>query len=231
MSRFPALAAKTVIVPNGIDTSRFQPDKTAGAAARRALGLPAEALVVGLVGDLLLLKGQRTFLAAARLVIGRVPAAYFVLVGAPRLDPESQRYAAELRSEAAGIGARVIFAGHQDNMPDVLNALDLLVVASTTETVPLVLLEALACGVPAVSTPVGRAPELLADGAAGRLFPVGDATRLAEALLELLASPATLAEMGRSGTRASRASFPLARTLDQIIGLIDAELPAHAHLR
>ena len=170
-------------------------------------------------------------LAAAGQIAGRVPAAYFVLVGAPRLDPESQRYAAELRSEAAGIGARVIFAGHQDNMPDMLNALDLLVVASTTETVPLVLLEALACGVPAVSTPVGRAPELLADGTAGRLFPVGDAGRLAGVLLDLLASAATLAEMGKAARALAEARFPLARTLDQIIGLIDAELPAHARLR
>jgi len=63
---------------------------------------------------------------------------------------------------------------------------DVLIVASATETGPLVLLEALSCGIPVLSTPAGRAPELLGDGTCGELFPVGDATALAQKLIALL---------------------------------------------
>ena len=226
-----ALAGKTVVVSNGVDMARFKPDPAAGSAARQALGLPLEAQVIGIVGDLIKLKGQNTFLEAARRVGERLPSARFVIVGAPRPDAESQRYAAELRQQAAPLDGRVIFAGQRSDIPAVLNALDILVVASTTETAPLVLLEALACGAPVVSTPVGRAPELLADRAAGRLFPIGDAGALAQALLELLAVPDLRGQMGRHGRLLAEQRFPLARALDAITAIIAAELPgAHANL-
>jgi glycosyltransferase involved in cell wall biosynthesis len=230
-ANLPALKSKMVVVPNGVDTARFRPDRAAGAVVRQELELPAAAQVIGIVGDLIPLKSQVTFLEAARRVVERSSAAHFLVVGAPRPDGDSQRYAARLREQAATLGSRVTFAGHRTDMPAVLNALDVLTIASSTETVPLVLLEALACGVPVVSTPVGRSPELLADGATGRLFPIGDAQALAAALLELLDAPAARVAMAQRAREIAEKCFQLAGFVENVEGLINAALSSvHANL-
>jgi glycosyltransferase involved in cell wall biosynthesis len=173
-AQFHTLKAKVAIISTGVDTDLFRPDPAARTRIRSELGIPCEAFTVGMVGDLIPLKGQRTLLEAARM--DSSGARYLVVGSARPGDDESNTYAVHLRQMA---GDNIIFIGRRDDLPAVLNALDLLVVASTTETGPLVLLEALACGVPAVSTPVGRAPELLPPEA---LFPIGDATALLDRL-------------------------------------------------
>jgi len=139
---------------------------------------------VGIVGDLIPLKGQHTLLEAARTDSSGT---HYLVIGSARPgDDESDAYTARLHQMA---GNNVIFTGRRKDHPAVLNALDLLVIASATETGPLVLLEALACGVPVVSTPVGRAPELLPPEA---LFPINDAAALADRLQSWRADPPRL---------------------------------------
>jgi glycosyltransferase involved in cell wall biosynthesis len=109
------------------------------------------------------------------------------------------------------------FLGRRNDVPAILNALDLLVIASSRETGPLVLLESLACAIPVISTPVGVAPDLLPPDA---LFPVGDAHILARRLQEWLANPARRAAAGMAGrTRVTQElNLPLfqARVLAEI---------------
>jgi glycosyltransferase involved in cell wall biosynthesis len=188
--QFPTPKDKVVVVPPGVDTALFRPDPAARVRARAELGIPPDVPVVGIVGDLIPLKRQHTLLEAARL---GPPEVRCLVVGDVRPgDDESSAYAARLRRMAED---NVIFAGRLENLPTVLNGLDLLVVASERETGPLVLLYALACGVPAVSTPVGRAPELLPPEA---LFPVGDVSALADRLNCWLADPGRLQAAGRA---------------------------------
>ena len=153
------------------------------------------------------------------------PAACFLVVGAPRPGAESQAYAEALSQQAKAVAGRVIFAGYRADMHAVLNALDVLVVASSTETGPLVLLEALACGVPVVSTPVGQAPELLADGTAGLLYPIADSQALAKILLQLLDSPELRAAMSRRAREIAIARFPVTGFMQALEEIIHAELP------
>jgi len=169
--QFPGLEHKAVVIPGGVDTERFRPSRGRGAAVREELGIADDSWVVGMVGDLIPLKGQHVLLEALSLA---PPGVRCVIVGAVRPgDAESQVYASRLQQMAP---ENVVFTGRRGDLPAVLNALDLLVVASERETGPLVLLEALACGLPAISTPVGRAPELLSPEA---LYPVNDAAALA----------------------------------------------------
>ncbi len=126
--------------------------------------------------------------------------------GQPRPeDAESQAYATRLQRLA---GERVLFVGRRDDLPALLNAFDLLVIASERETGPLVLLEALACGLPVLSTPVGRSPELLP---AEALFPVGDTAQLAQRLAGWLASEKALATAGAAARRLAEAELGLDR--------------------
>lgn len=177
-------ADKLVVIPSGVDLERFAPKRDARARCRADHSIGLETLLVGIAGDLIPLKGQATFIEAASIVHRQLPDAHFWIVGQARLTEESQSYEAHLRQNAAG--GPIDFIGFQTDMTGVLNALDVLIIASTTETGPLVLLEALSCGIPVLSTPVGRAPELLGDGTCGELFPIGDATTLAQKLIALL---------------------------------------------
>jgi len=182
--QFPALSAKTVVIPTGVATEKFRPVPAWRAESREALGIPGDAPVVGIVGDLIALKGQHLLLEAVRSL---PPGVHTVIVGDPRSgDAVSTAYSQRLREMA---GPDVHFLGRREDLPGVLNALDLLVIASERETGPLVLLEGLACGVPALSTPVGRAPELLSPEA---LFPIGDSVALAALLRDRLAAPQKL---------------------------------------
>ena len=169
---------KTVVIPGGVDTQLFRPNRAAGMQVRRELGLGEHDSVIGIAGDLIPLKGQHTVLEACRLLPDPPTC---LVVGSPRAgDAESIAYAQRLRAMSSD---KALFTGMRTDMPAVLNALDLLVVASTQETGPLVLLEALACGLPVVSTPVGRARELLPPEF---LFAIGDADALASRLHTVL---------------------------------------------
>ncbi len=184
---------KVSVIPTGVDIELFHPDPAARTRIRSELGISCEGFIVGMVGDLIPLKGQHMLLEAAR--TDSSEARYLVIGSARPGDDESDAYTARLHQMA---GNNVIFTGRREDLPAVLNALDLLVVASTTETGPLVLLEALACGVPVISTPVGRAPELLPPEA---LFPISDAAALADRLQSWRADPLRL-QAAKSAARA-----------------------------
>lgn len=214
--QFPTLAAKTVVIPNGVDTEKFRPVPAWRTEIRKALGISEDAPVVGMVGDLIALKGQHVLLEATQ----HLPAdVHTVIVGEPRPgDAASAVYSRRLREMAS---PNVHFLGRREDLPEVLNALDLLVIASERETGPLVLLEGLACGVPALSTPVGRAPELLPSEA---LFPVGDSAALAALLRDRLAEPQKLQAAGGAARSVALQQASLERFQSRIREEIEAAL-------
>jgi glycosyltransferase involved in cell wall biosynthesis len=178
--RFPP--GRLRVVPNGVDTARFRPDKAAGALLRQEWGVAGDERLVGLAARLDPLKDHGTFLKAAALLAESTPQARFVCVGGGAED-----YARSLREQAEGLGLgeRIIWAGERADMPAVYNALDALCLASVSEGLPNVLLEAMGCGVPCVATNAGDAARLL--GGTGLVAPVGDAQALAAGLATLLA--------------------------------------------
>lgn len=178
--RFPP--GRLRVVPNGVDTARFRPDTTAGAALRRQWGVAEDERLIGLVARLDPLKDHETFLKAAALLAKSTPGARFACVGGG-----AGGYAGALRQRASGLGldGRLIWAGEREDMPGVYNALDALCLASVSEGFPNVLLEAMSCGVPCVATDAGDAARIL--GGTGLVAPAGDAQALAAGLATLLA--------------------------------------------
>ncbi|HYR07436.1 MAG TPA: glycosyltransferase [Longimicrobium sp.] len=178
-----------VVIPNGFDVDAFRPDPAAGAAVRAELGIPADAPVVGLVARWDPLKDHETFVAAAgRLAAGRLaagrPDARFVLAGRG-VDAGNAALARML--EAAGIADRCHLLGDRRDVARVLAALDVSALSSRMEAFPLVVGEAMACGVPCVVTDVGDAALLVGD--TGRVVPPGDPEAMAAAWRELLELP------------------------------------------
>ncbi|HET8901950.1 MAG TPA: glycosyltransferase [Holophagaceae bacterium] len=167
-------APRMQVIPNGFDVVRFAPDPAKGAAQRKAWDVPESAPLIGIAGRLDPVKDHPTFLRTASLVIQAHPEAWFVCVGD---GPPAYRESLQALAATLGIAGRVIWPGVCLDMPSAYNALSLLALTSTDEGFPNVLGEAMACGVPCVSTPAGDAALLM--GETGLIRSFGDAASLA----------------------------------------------------
>jgi glycosyltransferase involved in cell wall biosynthesis len=199
---------RVISVPTGADISRFQPG--ARAAARSQLGLPSEAPIVGIVATLRSWKGHRFLISA--LNDPRLAGVYLVVVGTGPQDSRLRLQAAE--SSAAD---RIVFAGQQRDVAPWMQALDIFALPSTgNEGVPQALMQAMAVGLPVVSTPVGAIPELVEDGKTGLVVPPENADALAAALARLLADPQLAARLSAAGRERIAAGFTSAAMLDRM---------------
>ncbi|MBW3612097.1 MAG: glycosyltransferase family 4 protein, partial [Actinobacteria bacterium] len=151
-------------------------------------------------------KGLDVLLDAVALLRRRRPGVRCAVVGEGPLEASLRRRVDEL-----GLAQEVVLTGARGDVADLLAAADVVVVPSRWESGPLVLFEALALGRPVVSTPVGAAPGLLADGGGdgcgGRLVAVDDPVALAEAVAEVLDDPAGAAAMAVTGRRRVAAAY------------------------
>lgn len=163
-------ASKLRVVDNGVDTTRFRPVAPAEVTERRRLaGLPENGFLVGAVGRLAHVKNYPLLLrAVAQARAAGVPVtAALVGDGEDRDTLEALVDTLELRSS-------VVFLGWRRDVADLVGLFDALAITSFSEALPLAVLEAMAAGVPVVSTTVGEIPRVLDDGAAGVLVPNDD---------------------------------------------------------
>lgn len=191
-------AAKIRVVPNGVPDPH-PVDPNAVSRARTALGggdLPR----ILHVGALTPRKGHRLLLDALDALRHRPWR--LALVGTGEEEARLRQRVAEMRLED-----RVTFLGHRDDVPALLAAADLVVLPSSREGAPLVLLEAMAVACPAVTTDIYGVPELYHGSEAGLLVPSGDVDRLADAIATLLDDPERRGRMGRSAREQYEARF------------------------
>ena len=170
------------VVSNGVDTELFRPDRESGRPLRAEWGVGDHEVLVGLVARLDPMKDHEIFFKAASTLVRENSRIRFVCVGSGPDD-----YFEELKGQAVGLGLkeRLFWAGGRSGMPAVYNALDVLCLCSAFgEGFSNVLAEAMACGVPCVSTDVGDARLILGD--TGLVVDRGSPEELAEALLELV---------------------------------------------
>ncbi|TVQ91812.1 MAG: glycosyltransferase family 1 protein [Chromatiaceae bacterium] len=167
------------------------------------LGLPPNALLLGVVAQLIPRKGHAVLLDAAPALLAAEPRLHLVCFGqGPLAAPLAARIAADQR-----LTGRVHLAGFRQDLPDLLGGLDLLVHPALMEGLGVALLQAAAAGVPIVASRVGGIPEAVADGETGLLVPPGDATALAAAIQRLLADANLRRRFGQAGSRRVRDLF------------------------
>jgi glycosyltransferase involved in cell wall biosynthesis len=169
------------VIHNGIDTEVFAPDCAGRARVRAELGIPPAAPVVGIVGRLDPRKGHDVFIAAARRFAAHRPEARFLCVGDGE-EPHRSLVARWL--DESGLDTRLVRTGFRRDMSAVYSACDIVTCASYTESFPNVLAEAMASGVPCVTTAVGEAPLIV--GGTGEVVPPRDAAAMAAAWERLL---------------------------------------------
>jgi glycosyltransferase involved in cell wall biosynthesis len=175
---------RVTVLPLGLDLAVFAQTVRKQGAFRQRWNIPDQVPLVGIVGRLAPVKNHDLFLRAAALVRTQLPEAHFVVVGDGESRPE-----AEALVETLELTDVVTFTGWQEDIPPLYSDIDLLVISSHNEGTPGSVIEALAAGCPVVATAVGGLPHLLDGGELGRLVAPGDASALAEAIVETLDNP------------------------------------------
>jgi glycosyltransferase involved in cell wall biosynthesis len=201
------------VMHNAIDPDAWSPRYTTS-ALKQELGLGQACPVIGYVGRIMPEKDLETWLRAAALVAQRYPEVQFVLVGEGRDGStlgQLQRLAAELR-----IAGQVHFPGYRAHLLPIYGSFDLFVLSSRREGLPNSILEAMAVGLPVVTTDVAGTSELVLDGHTGYVVPQGDIERLAHAMVTLVADPKLRQRMAQAGRERIEREFSFAQRLQRI---------------
>jgi len=214
-------AEKIRVIRNGVEIPEHA-DTDSRAELRAELGIPISASVAIMTARLNPKKGVEDLLVAAVKVLGEMPNAWFVIVGDVVLQSrEKERaYSERLNTLALelGISERVLFTGYRRDVAALLKMADVSVLPSWSEGLPNAVLEAMAAGVPVVSTRVGGVPELIDDGVTGVLVDPHDVAGLGRALIRVMSDRA-LAKRISSAAR-ERASVDF--SFDRVVGVTEA---------
>ncbi len=204
-------ANRVNVIYNGVDVSQFAPRDDSG-AARRELGVPPGATLIGYVGRLSPEKGGQDILIRA---VSRVrqtnPNVRLVVVGDGPLRPGLEKLAATLDEP-------VIFTGLRADVARLLAAMDIFVLPSLHEALPIAALEAMSTRLPVIATSVGGNPEVVQEGVTGLLVPPGDEIALYKAIMKLLSEPTLASSIAVAAQAHVNANF----TLDQMARRVEA---------
>jgi glycosyltransferase involved in cell wall biosynthesis len=197
--------------PIGIDIGQFTPGPPER-DLRRELSLPPGHRLVGLISYLRSYKGHEYFIEAAARALPRAKDVTFLIVGEGPEEPRLRERIASL-----GLSERVRMLGFREDLLNVFRSLDLFVIPSVEgDTIPQVLMQALAMGLPVVSTTVGSIPDVVQDGTTGFVVPPRDTEALAGRVLALLDDPSLRKEMGRRGRALVERDYSLSRMLERL---------------
>ncbi len=173
--------AKFCLIPNGYDVSEFKPDPAVGKQLREQWSIPENTFLIGNIGRF---DPQKDFenLVTACGILSKEKVNYRLLLVGPGIDNNNEELCSWIRNE--GIEGYTILIGPQDNIPAIMNSLDILVLSSRGEAFPNVLCEAMSCGTPCVSTTVGDAALIV--GNTGWLVPPRNSAQLAKGIMEAM---------------------------------------------
>ncbi|MBN1678695.1 MAG: glycosyltransferase [Anaerolineae bacterium] len=202
---------KFEVVPLGLDLAPYANTPRHLGTFRETYAVPAGAPIVGIVGRIVPIKNHALFLDMASRVRQVMPGAHFAIIG----DGECRAEVEEMVNVLNLRGA-VTFTGWLQDLTPAFSDMSALVIASHNEGTPTSIIQALAAGMPVVSTAVGGVPDLLQQGEFGRLVPPGDPQALASAVLEAIKTPSPNAE---SIKRTILDQYDSARLSDNLAGL------------
>ena len=192
---------KITVIFNGVDIDKYQADVNKE-NKKRELGIPKDYKAVGLIGRLHACKRHDIFLRAARLVVQQYPNVIFFIVG----DGEERRNI-ETLIEKLDLGQHVRMLGFRRDIIEITKILDISVLSSDTEALPMTIIEAMAASIPVIATNVGSVRDLILPGENGFLIPPNAPEKLAEAIVAILRDENMAQRMGERGYHIARAKF------------------------
>lgn len=216
---------RMLVIPNGFDVARLTANLDQRKAIRSAVGIERDQLVIGSLGRFNAVKDHANFISAAALLVVRYPKLKFLLVGR---DLELSNGSLMDLVTKTGYAERFVFLGEREDVAACLKAMDIFCLHSRTEGFPNVLGEAMAMGLPCVTTNVGDAAYLLNKN--GFVVPPQDPEALADALANMLElSEERRAALGKAALLRIYNDFTIARTSEKFIDLYE-RLISHREL-
>lgn len=212
---------RITVIHNAIDTIAWAPNRATD-SFRTELQLNGVFPVIGYVGRINQEKDLDTWLRAAAMVAQKHPAAKFVLVGDGRGDDTQSRL--EQLAKTLGVEQNLIFPGYRSNLQSVYAAFDIFMLSSRREGLPNCILEAMAMGLPVVTTDVAGAKELVKDQETGYVLSQGDVQGLGAALLKLVDDSELRGRLRQAGRERIENEFSFASRLRRIEDLYDSLL-------
>lgn len=210
---------RIITIYNGIDTKLFAAAHSG--MLRKEFGFDNSIKLIGMVGQIAPHKGNDLFIKSASYISKQWSNTRFLLIGD---DFQDGKYIEELRrlGDNLGVSDEVFFLGPRSNIPEIMKDLNIFVLASKSESFGLVLVEAMACGVPVVSTSAGgTAQEIIINGETGFIINDDKPLSLANAILTLLRDEKLVDTFGKAGQKRAFDKFDLERMVDEIISVYD----------
>ncbi|MDO9464370.1 MAG: glycosyltransferase family 4 protein [bacterium] len=207
-----------VTVYSGMDLGKFIDEKTSSRQAKRNIGLPVDAKVVGKVARLFPLKGYEYFISASKYISECVQNVYFLIVGDGILRGQLEEMVRQM-----GLKDRFIFAGlvPHDDVPRFIAAMDVVVHTSLREGLARVIPQAMAMSKPVVSFDIDGARELVHKGYTGYLVRPKDTKGLSDRVIDLLNNAEKAEKMGINGKKLVDPAFRIETMIDKIKGIYD----------
>jgi len=185
-------------------------------SVRSQIAMERDAFMAVLIATLRPEKDPALFVRAVQEAHGSEPRVRGVIVGG---GPEFEHVKA-----LVGDGEIVRLTGPRSDVPDILQAADVVCLSSTAEGLPMVILEAMAAGKPIVATEIGGVPEAVQNDRTGILVPIGDVQGFAAALVRLAGDAELAARMGQAGRERHRTQFSFERMIDEYADVLDGML-------
>lgn len=204
---------KLVTIENGVDANKYASINSLNSGIRKEFSIPKEAIVYGIIGRLTQPKGHETFLISAKMILEKVPQAIFLVVGDGPLRDKLIQLADEL-----AIREKIIFTGFRNDIPEILAALDVLVISSHWEGLPVILLEGMAASKPVVATAVGGIPSVVTKESAF-IVPPADPSALAMDCIKLANSVELRKSFGKAGYERVLKNYSLDAMVDRTVSL------------
>ena len=207
----PRIQGRVRVLEHGIDADVVLKSLDQRQRVREDLGIAADAIVVGTVANLREQKNYPLMLATAKRALAEHPDVVFLAVGQGPLESSLNLLHVEL-----GLGDRFRFLGFRSDASDVMAALDVFMLSSHHEGLPVALMEAMTLGLPIVSTAVGGIPEMVTDGEEGRLVPDGSERELTQALIEVIEDADLRARYGEQSRATALERFSAAAATAEV---------------
>ena len=208
---------KVVRIYNGIELDKYDPELYSREKVRKELRIGPDIPLVGAIGRLVWQKGFPFFIQAASYVLRAIPNAKFLLVGDGPLRSELERMVGDL-----GMTKDFIFTGFREDIPEVLAALDVLVLSSLREGLPMILLEGMAMARPVVATDIEGIAEVVEHNKTGILVPPEDPQALAEGIIALLRDKDKARRMGQAGRKRVEEKFSVEEMVRRTQGVYES---------
>ncbi len=187
------------------------------ALTRSEIGIKDDALVFAIVGSITPRKGQDRVLAILPALVAQIPNALLLIIGSAGSNDEDQTYLQNLPNRSH---QQAIFLGFREDVLAIIHAIDILVIPSRQEGLPLVIGEAMACNKPVIGARTSGIPEVIVDGETGLLFDGDDSEQLLAALIKLARSSELRHKMGKAGRERVEKYYDRSVQMGKIINLL-----------